>query len=74
MPLNRTRFLVGAAVLLMAVPILAYIPETNLDSNGNIIAVRWADSFMPIKWRMNPTIGSNVTGNREQADVFRNSF
>ena len=74
MPLNRTRFLAGAAVLLMAVPILAYIPETNLDSNGNIIAVRWADSFMPIKWRMNPTIGSNVTGNREQADVFRNSF
>ncbi len=72
--LKRTRMLVAAAAFLMTIPVLAYIPETNLDSNGNVVAVRWADSFMPIQWRMNPTVSPNVTGDREQAAVFRNSF
>ncbi len=74
MPSKRKRIVVAAAFVLVTVPLLAYIPETNLDINGNVIAVKWADSFMPITWRMNPTVGSNVTGDREQADVFRNSF
>jgi hypothetical protein len=39
-----------------------------------VITVKWADSFMPLTWRMNPTVSPNVTGDREQADVFRNSF
>jgi hypothetical protein len=71
---KRIRSLAIAAILLLTMPLLAYIPETNLDSNGNIIAVRWADSFMPLTWRMNPTVSPNVTGDREQVDVFRNSF
>ena len=74
MPSKRTRIVVAAAFLLMTMPLLAYIPESNLDSNGNVIAVKWADSFLPITWRMNPTVSPNVTGDREQADVFRNSF
>ncbi len=71
---KRLRSLAIAAILLMTMPLLAYIPETNLDSNGNVIAVKWADSFMPITWRMNPTVSPNVSGDREQAEVFRNSF
>ena len=72
--LNQTRAMAIGTLLLMTVPLLAYIPQTNLDTNGNVITVRWADSFMPIEWRMNPTVGSNVTGDQTQADVFRNSF
>jgi hypothetical protein len=74
MPSKRTRIVVAAAFVLITMPLLAYIPETNLDSGGNVVAVKWADSFTPITWRMNPTVSSNVTGDREQADVFRNSF
>ena len=72
--MNRTRAIGITAVLLLTVPLLAYIPETNLDTSGNIVTVKWADSFLPLTWRMNPTVGSNVTGDREQTDVFVNSF
>ena len=72
--MNRPRVAGISVVLLLTVPLLAYIPETNLDTSGNIVAVKWADSFLPLTWRMNPTVGSNVTGDREQADVFVNSF
>jgi hypothetical protein len=48
MPSNRTRIVVAAVCVLMTVPLLAYIPETNLDSSGNVIAVKWVDSFMPV--------------------------
>ena len=61
---KRTRIVVAAAFVLITMPLLAYIPETNLDSGGIVVAVKRADSFISITWRMNPTVSSNVTGDR----------
>ena len=60
-------------VLVAATPMSAYIPQTNLI-DGSVTAVKWATGAFPITWQMNPTVGSNVTGSREQAVVFRDSF
>ena len=71
--MNKIRAIAIVAILLMTVPLLGYFPSTSLV-DGNVITLRWADSFMPIQWRMNPTVGSNVTGDRGQSEVFRNAF
>lgn len=71
--LNQARALAIAAIFLITLPLLAYVPSTALV-DGNVTTLRWADSVMPIEWRMNPTVGSNVVGDREQVDVFRNAF
>ena len=71
--MNKIRAIAIVAILLMTVPLLGYFPSTSLV-DGNVITLRWADSFMPIQWRMNPTVGSNVTDDRGQSEVFRNAF
>ena len=60
-------------VFVATTPMAAYIPQTNLI-DGSVTAVKWATGAFPITWQMNPTVGSNVTGSREQAVVFRDSF
>ena len=66
--------LIAIGVLLLSIPLFGYVPQTNRDINGNVISVRWATSEFPLEWRMNATVGSNVTGSREQAEVFREAF
>lgn len=68
----RIRISFAIVVLAMATPVLAYVTGKTLSASGEIVALKWK-SF-PVTWRMNPTRGSNVTGAREQADVFRQSF
>jgi len=67
------RTLILLAIVLATSPVAAYIPQTNLI-DGSVTAVKWAGDAFPITWQMNPTVGSNVTGSRGQAVVFRNSF
>ena len=67
------RTLILIFTVMVATPMTAYIPHTNLI-NGSVTAVKWATDAFPITWQMNPTVGSNITGSREQAVVFRNSF
>ena len=61
------------AVFLVASPITAYIPQST-DIDGTLTATKWSTSSFPITWQMNPTVGSNITGSKEQAAVFRDSF
>jgi len=67
------RMLILLLVMAATTPMTAYIPQTNLI-DGSVTAMKWATGAFPITWQMNPTVGSNVTGSREQAVVFRNSF
>jgi hypothetical protein len=62
------------ALVLTAAPAVAFIPQrTNV--NGVLHVLRWSTaSGFPIEWRMNPVVGANVTGGREQAAVFREAF
>ncbi|MBI4475102.1 MAG: matrixin family metalloprotease, partial [Acidobacteria bacterium] len=63
------------ASLLLAIPAWGYVTyriRSGVDSS--IAQLRWKDGVFPLQWRMNPTQGSNVTGSRTQAEVFRNSF
>lgn len=65
-----------AVLLFLAItaPAIAYIPQA-MDVDGTIATLRWSSSSgFPIEWRMNPTVGSNVSGTREQLDVFAESF
>ncbi len=68
-----TKKLSLALCLLIAAPLAAYIPQRR-SIDGTVTAVRWSTASFPIEWRMNPTVGQNVTGSREQADVFRDAF
>src|SRR5688572_12350122 len=49
-----------------------YVISNILSSAGVITAQKWAS--MPITWQMNPTVGANVTGTRELAELLRESF
>ena len=63
-------FMVG---LFLTLPAVAHIPSTFL-LNGNITQFKWDSTAFPITWRMNPTIGSNITGTPEQLTVFQAAF
>jgi hypothetical protein len=69
-------FRVGAATTLFLVMAVghgsAYVTSRILSSTNEITEQRWAS--LPISWSMNPTVGSNITGTREQAEVLRQSF
>lgn len=61
------------ALLLVASPVISYFPQST-DINGIATAMKWATASFPIVWQMNPTAGSNLSGTREQAEVYRSSF
>ena len=60
-------------IFLTASPMTAYIPQSTVI-DGTVTVMKWSTSAFPITWQMNPTIGSNISGSREQAAVFRDSF
>jgi len=64
--------LIIMAILMLASPMMAYLPSRKLVS-GQIVQKKWASSA-PIPWRMNPAVNSDVTGSREPAEVFRAGF
>lgn len=66
--------LVGIVLVSLATPVLGYLPARTIATDGRVVVRKWANSSLPIVWRMNPTRGSNVTGARELGDVFRLSF
>lgn len=66
--------LVGVLLGALATPVLGYLPARTITTNGQIVLRKWTSGAFPIEWKMNPTKGSNVSGAREQADVFRASF
>ena len=68
-----TKRLLIALCLFIAAPLVAYIPQQR-SIGGTVTSLRWSTSSFPIEWRMNPTVGQNITGSREQADVFRAGF
>ena len=55
-------------------PVRAYVTSKRLSVAGEIVQEKWRPGAFPLKWEMNPTQGSNVTGARTQADVLRSSF
>ena len=65
--------LITATILVLTAPMMAYLPARRLVS-GQIVQEKWSSAALPIQWRMNPVTNSNVTGGREQAEVFRASF
>ena len=67
------KVLILLLVLVATTPTVAYIPQTILI-DGSVTAIKWATGAFPITWQMNPTVGTNITGSREQAVVFRESF
>jgi hypothetical protein len=68
------RTLVAGLLLLIAVPAVAFIPQRR-DINGTPYDLKWSTSSgFPIEWQMNPTVGANVTGDRELVAVFQAAF
>jgi len=55
-------------------PAWSYVINIIRDDSGNIIRTKWPAGAFPIRWRMNPVQGPNVTGTRTQAEVFAASF
>jgi hypothetical protein len=66
------RLLLVASVL--TTPAWAYITLRMIAASGDTVTIRWSSSAFPIQWRANPVRGANVSGAREQSDVFRSSF
>ncbi|HYR86835.1 MAG TPA: matrixin family metalloprotease [Terriglobia bacterium] len=57
---------------LLATPLYSYVTLKRLSSTNKIVQLKWAGA--PLSWQMNPGVGANVTGAREQGDVMRQSF
>jgi len=68
---NIIRILLASFILVT--PVWAYVTSRTISVDGNIVQKKWKNGFT-ILWRMNPTVPSNITGSREQAEVFRTSF
>ena len=67
------KFLLIALSLHLAVPLTGYVTTKKLV-DGAIFQVKWDSSSFPVEWRMNPTVGTNLTGSKEQGDAVRESF
>ena len=60
-------------VLVVCIPLLAYVPQRRLTPAG-LVLERWGDTSFPIPWQLNVTRGANVAGARDVAEVFRQAF
>lgn len=69
---KRIGYLIVAA-LMLAAPLWAYVTSRSLSAAGAIVQQKWR-SGVNIPWRLNPTVGSNVTGTGNQATIIRDSF
>ena len=67
------KLLFSAMVLSVVARLAAYIPQRTAGG-GSLVDIKWPSSAFPIEWRMNPIVGGNVSGSREQADVVREAF
>lgn len=69
----KTFALALIVLLLITVPLHAYIIQTIKASDGSIVQFKWQS--MPITWQMNSAVGSNVdTSNRSQEAAFIAAF
>lgn len=73
------RFCIWTALTMVAMVTVLFVTETSgyvtskvLSPEVGITSQKWA--AFPITWRMNPVVGGNVTGTREQGEVIRESF
>jgi Matrixin/Carboxypeptidase regulatory-like domain len=66
--------LIAFVVLLLALPLRAYVTARSLSNTGSIVQERWSPQAFPLQWQMNPIQGPNVTGTAGQEDVFKASF
>ncbi len=68
----RIGYLVVAA-LLLAAPVWAYVTSRSLSSTGTAVQQRWKTA-VGIPYRINPTVGANVTGTGNQTALINSSF
>ena len=60
-------------ILIIGIPLSAYVTRRTLTS-ASLALERWADAAVPIAWHLNPNHGANVSGSRDLAEVFRQTF
>ena len=66
------KILLIALIVFLARPAGAYVTSRIVSSMQQTVQLKWAG--FPIQWQINPARGANVTGARDQADVFRAAF
>lgn len=74
--MRRFPFLAKAilVILILAAPLFAYVTQRDFSSTGQVVLIKWSSGAFPLPWRMNPVVGTNISGSRQQADVVRQSF
>src|SRR4051812_21435982 len=73
----KNKLRIGAAtllVLLAGVPLGAYVTLRQLSNTNAIVQIKWGPGAFPLKWQLNPTITSNVTGTTTPEDALKASF
>ena len=67
--------LVSLIVSASAIPVFAYVTARTVSTTNTVVQEKWGPNAFPLKWQMNPTIGTNVSGTSAQVEsIFQQSF